>query len=156
MPGALANVQVTGLVVAAGGAVYVAEAHGRDTAAGVEGAVLVYSVQGGAAEVVARVDDDRIVVEGLAVTSLGDRVIVAVAHGANNLDPAASEDSVDVYACDGSGCSAPLAVASEPGMFYESVSIAGVGDEVAVVWAQSPKAGVEAPEADFVARVGCP
>lgn len=156
VPGALANVVATGLAVVEDGTVYVAEAHGQDTQGGVEGGVLVYRIQGTTAEVVARVDDDRIVMSGLAVAPYGDRIVVAVARGANDFDPAASDDSVEVFACDDDGCTAPLRVAPRPGVFYEAVSMTAREGEAAAVWTQSPKAGVNAPEANYVVRFTCP
>lgn len=155
-PGTLGNITVTGITVTGGGAVYAAEAHGSygpDTSAG--GAV--YRIDGESVEQIASIDDIRTVVGGLAMTPLGERVAIVLSRGENNFDPAESEDSVDLYVCDGGGgCDRAAQPTSVRGVFYGDVAIATRGDEVAVLWHQEPKRDVDAPETNVLARYRCP
>lgn len=158
VPGLLSNI-ITGLAVTADGTAYAAATRGRFSGTADDNpdpGVHLYRLTDAAAEEVAYIPDDRLISSALAIAPLGDRVVIAATHGQNNFDAAESDDSVDVYACDADGCTAPLRVAPGPGVFYEAVDIATRGDEAAVLWAQSPKGDGDAPEADFVQRITCP
>lgn len=155
-PGTLGNITVSGIAVAADGGVYIAEAHEEGGFDDIAGATVVYRVDGGAPREVGRIDDDRFVVGALAIAPLGDGVVIGVSHGANNFDPAESDDSVDVYLCNGGGCAAVWQPATTRGVFYDSVTLATRGDEGAILWNQSPKVGIDAPEAARLQRFTCP
>ena len=141
VPGYLQNTVTTAMAADGAGAVWLAEVHGADYFEDTAGGLTVWRDAGAGAERVGALSDDRPVAEGLALAALGDgRVVATASWGENNLDAAASDDAVALYACAASGgCRRALTLDGRRGVFYEATKVAAAGTRGLAVWAWTNK-----------------
>lgn len=141
-PGYFQNTVTTAMTVDSGGAVWLAEVHGEDFFEDTSAGFTFWRHDGQAFKVVARPSESRLVVEGLDLAALPDgRVAATASWGANNLEPAQSDDSVTLTLCTSSGCAKALTLDGRNGVFYEATQVAATGTFGVAAWAWSNKGG---------------
>ena len=141
-PGYFQNTVTTAMTVDSGGAVWLAEVHAEDFFEETKAGFTFWRDDGTGPKVVARPSESRLVVEGLDLAPLPDgRVIATASWGANNLEPAQSDDSVTLTLCTASACSRAGTLEGKNGVFYEATKVAYAGTFGVAAWGWADKGG---------------
>lgn len=143
-PGYFQNTVTTAMAVDSAGAVWLAEVHAEDFFEDTKAGFTFWRHDGQAFKVVARPSESRLVVEGLDLAALPDgRVVATASWGANNLEPAQSDDSVTLTVCTTTGCAKALTLDGRNGVFYEATKVAASSTFGVAAWGWSNKGGSE-------------
>ncbi|MFT7580821.1 MAG: hypothetical protein ACI9MR_002495 [Myxococcota bacterium] len=156
-PDSLGNTIVTALAADNTGAAWVVEARSTSFLDDTDGQVTFYRLDDGL-RTVAKVGDDRLFVQGVSAASLGDgRLVAAASWGANNLEAAQSNDSVELYACSAAGaCGKAVTLDGRNGTFYEQTALATRGENGVAVWAWETKGSDADTSGVTIQRFRCP
>lgn len=154
-PGYFQNTVTTAMTVDSAGAVWLAEVHAEDFFENTKAGFTFWRHDGQAFKVVARPPESRLVVEGLDLAALADgRVVATASWGANNFEPAQSDDSVTLTVCTTSGCARALTLDGRKGVFYEATQVAATPTFGVAAWGWSNKGGSD-EEGLTVQRFAC-
>lgn len=122
----------------------------------VVGGLRVFALSGTGPTTLRGPSDDRPVVEGVDTAALSDgRLLVSASWGENNLDAAASDDAVVLYACGATSCGLALTVDGSNGTFFGRARVATLGLDGAIVYSAEPKGGAGV-ERTVLRRFTCP
>lgn len=144
VPDYVQNAVTTAMTADSGGAIWFAELHGADFFEELKAGLTFWRDDGTALKRVARVNDDRLVAQGLDLAALSDgRVVATASWGQNNLDAASSNDSVTLTLCSASGCARAATLDGRKGVFYGATKVAATGTRGIAAWDWEEKGSSE-------------